>query len=97
MTQEDKQLLLIDLCGRLPYNTLVHIYDIDVCDYDNYLCEDYLGKFRTNSIRIKPYLRPMSSMTIEEIKHYRDLCVWDEVGHYEFGELTTEIVYNDTW
>lgn len=66
MTQEDKGLLLKDLCARLPYNVLVHIYDIDVCDYDNYLCEDDLAKFRINSIQIKPYLRPMSSMTEEE-------------------------------
>jgi len=68
MKQEDKELLFVDLCARLPYNVLVHIYDIDVCDYDNYLCEDYLGKFRNNFIRIKPYLRPLSSMTEEEVK-----------------------------
>ena len=68
MKQEDKELLFVDLCARLPYNVLVHIYDIDVCDYDNYLCEDYLGKFRNNFIRIKPHLRPLSSMTEEEAK-----------------------------
>ena len=71
MTREDKELLFVDLCARLPYNVLVHIYDIDVCNYDNYLCEDYLGKFRNNFIRIKPYLRPMSSMTEEELVDYK--------------------------
>lgn len=66
MTQEDKELLLKYLCAILPYNTLVHIKDINVCYYDNYLCEDYLAKFRVNSIIIEPYLRPIDSMTEEE-------------------------------
>lgn len=42
----------------------------------------------------------MSSMTIEEIKHYHDLCIWSEAGYYEFGEfgdLGDEIKYYDTW
>lgn len=73
---EEKSLLLKDLCSRLPYNVLVCIYDIDVCTYDNYLCEDYLAKFRINSIQIRPYLRPISSMTKkerEEFNYIRDI------------------------
>lgn len=34
MTQEEKQLLLKDLCARLPYGVIVHIHDINVDDYD---------------------------------------------------------------
>lgn len=70
MTQEDKELLLKYLCAILPYNPVVHIKDINVCYYDNYLCEDYLAKFRVNSIIIMPYLRPMSSITEEEEKEF---------------------------
>lgn len=80
MTEEEKQLLWMDLCARLPYNVLVHIHDIDVCDYDNYLCEDYLAKFRINSIQIKPYLRLMSSITEEEKEEIKPL----------FSEFTDE-------
>ena len=32
MTQEDKELLVKDLSARLPYNVLVHIYDIKILD-----------------------------------------------------------------
>ena len=60
MTQEDKQLLLKDLCARLPYkviiksigeNKIIGLWDLR--DIDNLPL---------------PYLRPMSSMTEEENK-----------------------------
>ena len=35
-------------------------------DYDNYLYPDYLEKMMSSSITLKPYLRPMRSMTDEE-------------------------------
>ena len=78
MTQEDKELLLKDLCGRLPYGVKVQwvtetteligiIEDIaqvgyDINDYDVAAIED-----------IKPYLRPMSSMTEEEENEWMKL------------------------
>lgn len=58
MTQEEKQLLLKDLCARLPYRVIVqdrngtHILT--------------LGNTEFGTEYIKPYLRPMSSMTEEE-------------------------------
>ena len=71
MKQEERQLLLKDLSARLPYNPMVHIHDLDVTDYDNYLYATYLDSMMSYSIRLKPYLRPMSSMTEEEEKEYR--------------------------
>ena len=71
MKQEERQLLLKDLSARLPYNPMVHIHDLDVTDYDNYLYATYLDSMMSYSIRLKPYLRPMSSMTKEEEKEYR--------------------------
>lgn len=60
MTQEEKQLLLKDLCARLPYGVIVHSlgtpHDQELGGYIpdiEYYC-------------IKPYLRPMSSMTEKE-------------------------------
>lgn len=66
MKQEEKDLLLKDLCARLLYHPIVHINDPDVIDYDNYLYPDYLEKMMSYSIKLKPYLRPMTSMTEEE-------------------------------
>lgn len=71
MTQEEKQLLLKDLCARLPYviicndihgDSIVTYIDLEeACvylpDFDECMGID----------DIKPYLRPMSSMTDEEI------------------------------
>lgn len=71
MKQEERQLLLKDLSARLPYNPMVHIHDPNTIDYDNYLYADYLDSMMSYSIRLKPYLRPMSSMTKEEEKEYR--------------------------
>ena len=70
MKQEERQLLLKDLSARLPYNLMVHIHDLNTIDYDNYLYAEYLDSMMSYSIRLKPYLRPMSSMTEEEEKEY---------------------------
>ena len=67
MTQEDKELLLKDLCARLPYGvTYYH-------DTENVVTpKQVLSLTEINNIllgigdNIKPYLRPMSSMTKEE-------------------------------
>ena len=71
MAQEDKKLLLKDLCGRLPYGVKVELHN-EVCTLLGYF-DDFvmltsntpLGQ-QTNIANIKPYLRPMSSMTEEE-------------------------------
>ena len=79
MTQEDKQLLFKDLCGRLPYGIKVQ-YDSQTCklvttndDYtvlllgeDGYVPNIEDGLF-LDIEKVKPYLRPMSSMTEEEM------------------------------
>lgn len=78
MTQEEKQLLLIDLCARLPYGVIVdnpnpaggawdEVVNIDTPTKTVTLLYD--GRvFSIDSV--KPYLRPMSSMTEEEKKEY---------------------------
>jgi hypothetical protein len=62
MTQEEKQLLLIDLSARLPYGVKFqgedsNVYTLDAANYFALQVEDVV---------FKPYLRPMSSMTEEE-------------------------------
>ena len=75
MTQEEKSLLLKDLCARLPYKVKVCLYEKETCillgidGYEVYLDVDS-DSFHIESI--KPYLRPISSMTEEEKKELRD-------------------------
>lgn len=77
MTQANKELILKDLCGRLPYGVKVqHQHE----DYLNEIqtierISRRYGEIETESVLgfvddFKPYLRPMSSMTEEERKEY---------------------------
>ena len=78
MTQEDKQLLLKDLCARLLYWPKVKTEDDDdayIVGLDDtekglfyvHIIEDGDSYDTTMSVEdFKPYLRPMSSMTEEE-------------------------------
>lgn len=103
MSEEDKSLLLKDLCARLPYGVIVHTDYKDVkldrnhrgigmlyyehyseeakkqCGYNEndfsiILSGCYYGD------NIKPYLRPMSSMTEEERKYISDKCGFSTMG-----------------
>ena len=67
MTQEDKKLLLKDLCARLPYQPICEYTDTedDFCTATGALGYS-LRDFIAGKVLIKPYLRPMSSMTKEE-------------------------------
>ena len=72
MEKEDKQLLLKDICGRLPYNCRVFYEYVDDLDGKTYgysltLNTWCIDEFVANKAVIKPYLRPMSSMTEEEL------------------------------
>ena len=67
MTNEDKLLLLKDISARLPYKVIVERTYIP--ENNGYTCElsSYTLDFVTNDKwDIKPYLRPMSSMTKKE-------------------------------
>ena len=72
MTQEDKKLLLQDLCARLPYGVKASYYGADeeceTWDEVDGIAFDYveIGQYSLPIERIKPYLFPMSSMTIEQ-------------------------------
>lgn len=72
MTQEQKDLLIKDLCARLPYFTKVQIKNeivvLDsICDDDGYHF-NFIGDNRegVNIEEIKPYLFPLSNV-VEEI------------------------------
>ena len=92
MTQEEKQLLLKDICARLPYGVKViersviiqTIYSLENAGktwYVNPLHEEYgnISPLSTPIEEVKPYLRPMSSMTEEEWKEYRAINYYQGV------------------
>ena len=67
MTQEEKQLVLQDLCARLPYGVKVTFAESSGRE-DCILNSQHLNStYAIEYLGLKPYLRPMSSMTEEEI------------------------------
>jgi len=94
MTQEEKQLLLIDLCARLPYG--IKCYEADV-EYTF----DIIGTttnnkefifsdgYERNLEQIKPYLRPLSSMTEDEKDELYDWG-WDVNGDDIYSSSSTD-------
>lgn len=65
MTQEDKDLLLKDLCARLPYGVIMTNRELPATHYP-LTCEDLHDAMFDDDWDDVPYLRPMSSMTEEE-------------------------------
>lgn len=84
MAQKEIQLLLIDLSARLPYGVICQVDDGAAGLNDGKLIEIDVSKelVRFNADYywdayiddVKPYLRPLSSMTEEEREEYHKLC-----------------------
>ena len=69
MTQEDKELLLVDLCSRLPYRVVVELDEkFGFNKGTRVLVKELLDLYCVEGI--KPYLRSMFSMTEEEKKEF---------------------------
>ncbi len=91
MTQEDKQLLLKDLCTRLPYG----VKGLALGGRDDTISVLVPGEYpwvktdtglvcHLGTGQFKPYLRPMSSMTEEEEDEYIK-CGFKDIA--ESGEI----------
>lgn len=115
MNEQDKQLLLKVLCEMLPHG--IHLYvehDWFEDEVPPYTCKvtaeshDIITNFANNpitcSLSIKPYLRPMSSMTKEEMLCLQNIIKEKNAYLYENIEkcgykgtpdyLMYEIAYN---
>ena len=92
MTQEEKELLLKDISARLPYGPIVSVSDgtikykayIESVSYKNIqvspVSDSNFTAYTFYKIsEIKPYLRPMSSMTEEEKKEFERIAPGIEV------------------
>lgn len=116
MTPEEKQLLLQDLCARLPYG--VKVYNTSFFEpliqtlfgretEDEFIMKETYKSFDLGNRptltknytgyldHLKPYLRPMSSMTMEEKLEYIsiiDTRRWTTVGLEEKIILSIDLV-----
>ena len=97
MTQEDKALLLKDLCARLPYGVKVLVDNKHWCDFngrtpseitfDNSYRLLFLG---TELGYVKPYLFPLSSMSEEQKQEYTYIMNYispDDTDNLKEGEF----------
>ena len=80
MTPEEKQLLLRDLCARLPYGVIGSYSWKNREPYNRELTGCLFDELKsswdsTGVSHFSPYLRPMSSMTEEEQKEFES--IWD--------------------
>ena len=93
MTQEEKQLLLKDLCGRLLYRPKLQTYYKKISGsgvFDDELYEIDIDEQYCNDGRrledIKPYLHPLLSMTGKEREEFRKV-----------GGIMSYNPQHDTW
>lgn len=83
MRQEDRELLLKDICARLPYGVKVNTIqgDFTLLGLTNervFTTCEVEGCHNDFPIEcIKPYLFPLSSMTDEQEKEYNDLNCYE--------------------
>ena len=97
MKQEDKSLLLKDLCARLPYGVIVQYKGHNSIVKNKLLTGSDLD---CNMEYYKPYLRPMSSMTEEEKREIYDWLVENDVDWFDFSKLRLDeilISFDSSW
>lgn len=102
MKQEDKELLLKDICARLPYKLVCKVKYRENGEYktSNMVLD---GIFRDNAYFIsqngtvysgdyKPYLFPVSNMTEEQKKELRTFDSLDAESTMSLGEWAIQLV-----
>ena len=75
MKQEDKELLLKDLCARLPYGVKCKYHHIQYIENGEIIDINRFGRVNIDGhikdvCDIKPYLFPLSSMTEEQYEYF---------------------------
>lgn len=81
MTQEEKDLLIKDLCARLPYGVTLNCCD-SIGEKLTSIDENGLVNHDYDIDEVKPHLFPLSSMTEEQEYQYREVIA-SSLNHYE--------------
>ena len=98
MEQKDKELLLKDLCARLPYGVKVKTNNINILKLGTHT---RVGEYVTDVIEpCKPYLFPLSSMTDKQQYEFLSTCIgycdyywteetfdWFNKNHFDYRGL----------
>lgn len=106
MTQNEKYLLLKDLCARLPYGVKVEyeneIFDVEhVCPMYEEVKLDIPETWTIGVSEVKPYLLPISSMTDEQDKEFMNIQIgypsvdWFNKNHFDYRGLIPMGLAND--
>lgn len=90
MTNEEREILLEDLCSRLPYGVMVHlkgeykkphrVTGIDIDSTPTVSWFEHMRFYEEVIGNIKPYLRPLSDMTQAEDAIRIKLGIWCKNG-----------------
>lgn len=86
MTQKDKELLLQDLCSRLPYGVILQCCglvgeELRTITKEGLINDDY------DIDEVKPYLFPLSSMTEEQYYELQNYSSDDCLEHMELVRI----------
>ena len=85
MTQEEKDLLLKDLCSRIPYGVWIE-QKLKSCKFGSKCMLNTRNAFDIYAIErgqydfYKPYLFPLSSMTEEQKEEWKSLLIREAFG-----------------
>ena len=97
MTQEDKELLLKDLCARLHYDVMVRRYvyttPVDSIQSVELLDLGWLEELYAEEAEFKPYLFPLSSMTEEQKQEFLSVAGY-EIREEDCGRHTETYYYD---
>ncbi len=96
MTLEEEHLLFTDLCARLPYGVKIQYMDkgtevlFDVAKHGNsiYINLDWYLE------EVKPYLRPMNDLTVEEMEEMHKIISPYGTAVYEEDGISLPLNHN---
>lgn len=94
MEEKDKKLLERELCTRLPYNVVIREYNEEYGYHNSILSEVSINYFADGETcfngywinrieNVKPYLRPIYTLTDEEMDRLFDILHIDKDGNDE--------------
>lgn len=108
MTQNEKDLLLKDLCARLPYGVKVEyngekykIANVSICNETITIYGERGYPMEVEIKKVKPYLFPLSSMTEEQDKEFMNTQIgypsvdWFDKNHFDYRGLIPMGLAND--
>jgi hypothetical protein len=91
MTQEEKSLLLQDLCARLPYNLYIRVEEFDVPENDGRITEGFIGNYlkdnRCSDYDADDVLNELADGCIDIKPYLRSMSSMTEAEEEEYDRL----------